>query len=149
MADLNSLYRDIILDHYRSRLHSGLRDPYTVEVTHVNPSCGDELVLRLATDGTSILDVSYEARGCSISQASTSVMTDLVINEELQHGLDLYNGFLAMLEGRGEVELDEDIYGDAIAFSGVAQFPVRVKCAMLGWAALRDAIFRVQGNEHE
>ena len=146
MIDLSSLYQEIILDHYREKHHSGLRDPYTVEVTHVNPSCGDELVLRLATEGTFILDVSYEAVGCSISQASTSVMTDLVINEELVHGIELYNGFLAMLEGRGTVDLDEDIYGDAIAFSGVSQFPARVKCAMLGWSALRDSILRVQGH---
>jgi nitrogen fixation NifU-like protein len=115
-------------------------------VTHVNPSCGDELVLRLRADGPLLGDVSYQAVGCAISQASTSVMTDLVIGAPADQALRLYDGFLAMLEGQGQVELDEDTYGDAIAFHGVAQFPARVKCAMLGWAALRDAIIRVRGQ---
>ncbi|MCL2735282.1 MAG: SUF system NifU family Fe-S cluster assembly protein [Propionibacteriaceae bacterium] len=149
MTDLTALYQDIILDHYRAKHHSGLRDPYQVEVTHVNPSCGDELELRLSLDGDTIRDVSYQAQGCSISQASTSVMTDLVIGGTRDHALTLYDGFLAMLEGRGEVELDEEVYEDAIAFNGVAQFPARVKCAMLGWAALRDAILRTQGGDNE
>ena len=149
MADLTALYQDIILDHYRAKHNSGLREPYSVEVTHVNPSCGDELVLRLNADGDTIADVSYEAQGCSISQASTSVMTDLVISQGFDKALELYDGFLAMLEGQGQIELDEDTYGDAIAFNGVAQFPARVKCAMLGWAALKDAIIRTQGEHHE
>jgi len=146
MTDLTTLYQDIILDHYRAKHHSGLREPFEAEVTHVNPSCGDELLLRLHTDGDVITDVSYDAVGCSISQASTSVMTDLVIGGTTGHALELYDGFLAMLEGQGQVELDEDTYEDAIAFNGVAQFPARVKCAMLGWAALRDAILRVQAG---
>jgi len=149
MPDLTALYQDIILDHYRAKHHSGLREPYSIEVTHVNPSCGDELVLRLTADGETITDVSYEAQGCSISQASTSVMTDLVISQDFDKALNLYDGFLAMLEGQGKIELDEDTYGDAIAFNGVAQFPARVKCAMLGWAGLKDAIIRTQGENHE
>ncbi|MCL2315654.1 MAG: SUF system NifU family Fe-S cluster assembly protein [Actinomycetia bacterium] len=150
-ADLSALYQDIILDHYRAKHHAGLREPYDVAVTHVNPSCGDELVLRLSRDGDRIADVGYEAVGCSISQASTSVMTDLVIGGTTQTALELYDGFLAMLEGQGRVDLDEETYGDAIAFNGVAQFPARVKCAMLGWAALRDAIVRTEkaGETHE
>ncbi|MDR0415755.1 MAG: SUF system NifU family Fe-S cluster assembly protein, partial [Propionibacteriaceae bacterium] len=140
--DLTALYQDIILDHYRAKHHSGLREPYDVEVTHVNPSCGDELVLRLTRAGATVADVSYEGVGCAISQASTSVMSDLVIGGSEADALRLYDGFQAMLEGQGAVELDEDVYGDAIAFQGVAQFPARVKCALLGWAALRDAIAR-------
>ena len=140
------LYQGIILDHYREKHHGGLREPYSVEVSHVNPSCGDELRLRLSAEGARIADVSYESVGCSISQASTSVMTDLVIGLDCGEALGFYDGFLAMLEGQGRIELDEDVYGDAIAFQGVAQFPARVKCAMLGWAALRDAILRVQGK---
>jgi len=145
--DLKSLYQDIILDHYRAKHHSGLREPYAVEVGHVNPSCGDEITLRLALDGDQIADVSYEAVGCSISQASESIMTDLVIGQSVTAALDLYDGFQAMLEGQGQVELDEDTYGDAIAFEGVAQFPARVKCALLGWAALRDALLRATTKE--
>jgi nitrogen fixation NifU-like protein len=143
-VDLTALYQDIILDHYRAKHHSGLRAPYDVAVTHVNPSCGDELVLRLNRDGETVADVSYEAVGCAISQASTSVMADLVIGGSTAAALGLHDGFQAMLEGQGAVELDEDDYGDAVAFQGVAQFPARVKCALLGWAALRDAIARTE-----
>jgi nitrogen fixation NifU-like protein len=146
VADLQALYQDIILDHYRAKRHAGLRQPFDVEVTHVNPSCGDELVLRLRAEAGRLGDVSYQGVGCAISQASTSVMAELVIGAPASQALRLYDGFLAMLEGQGLVELDEDIYGDAIAFQGVAQFPARVKCAMLGWAALKDAIIRVQGQ---
>jgi len=142
--DLSSLYQDIILDHYKAKHHAGLRSPFDVEVGHVNPSCGDEIRLRLSRTGDVIADVSYQAVGCSISQASTSVMTDLVIGQPLDQALRLYDGFQAMLEGQGRVELDEELYGDAIAFAGVAQFPARVKCALLGWAALKDAIVRTE-----
>ncbi|MDR0990840.1 MAG: SUF system NifU family Fe-S cluster assembly protein [Propionibacteriaceae bacterium] len=145
--DVQTLYQDIILDHYKAKHHSGLRQPYDVEVGHVNPSCGDELTLRLTLDGQTITDVSYEAVGCAISQASTSIMTDLVIGRSLDQAGQLYDGFQAMLEGQGKIELDEDVYGDAIAFHGVAQFPARVKCALLGWAALRDAMARSQLEE--
>ncbi len=147
--DLHGLYQDIILDHYKAKHHSGLREPFDVAVTHVNPSCGDELVLRLALDDDRVADVGYEAQGCSISQASTSVMADLVIGQTTTRALELYDGFLAMLEGQGQIELDEETYGDAIAFNGVAQFPARVKCAMLGWAALRDALLRMEGEDHD
>ncbi|MDR0782541.1 MAG: SUF system NifU family Fe-S cluster assembly protein [Propionibacteriaceae bacterium] len=145
MTDLQSLYRDIILDHYRTPEYAGLREPYDVEVTHINPSCGDELVLRIAMESGEIHDISYQAEGCSISQASMSVAAGLLINTRPDQAFKLYDGFLAMLEGQGAIELDEDTYGDAIAFQGVAQFPARVKCALLGWAALRDAIIRTQG----
>jgi nitrogen fixation NifU-like protein len=140
--DLQALYQDIILDHYRAKRHSGLREPFDVEVTHVNPSCGDEVDLRLTLQGDQIADISYEGVGCAISQASTSIMTELVIGGTVNDALALYDGFRTMLEGQGAIELDEDVYGDAIAFHGVAQFPARVKCALLGWAAFRDAALR-------
>jgi nitrogen fixation NifU-like protein len=142
MMDLKALYQDIILDHYKAKHHAGKRSPYDIEVAQVNPSCGDEISLRLSLDGDTIRDVSYDAVGCSISQASISIMTDLVIAGTVGQAWALGDGFQAMLEGRGQVELDEETYGDAIAFHGVAQFPARVKCAWLGWAALRDAIVR-------
>jgi len=146
--DLTALYQDIILDHYKAKHHSGLRQPFTVETGQVNPSCGDEITLRLHLAEDSVADVSYESIGCSISQASTSVMTDLVIGGSVDAALRLYDGFQAMLEGQGRIELDEDVYGDAIAFHGVAQFPARVKCALLGWAALRDAIVRAEATRN-
>jgi nitrogen fixation NifU-like protein len=141
---VETLYQEIILDHYRAKRNSGLREPYDVEVHHVNPSCGDELTLRVTVRDGQVADVSYDAQGCSISQASTSVMTDLVIGGTSDHAMELYDGFLAMIQGQGKVSLDEDTYEDAVAFEGVAQFPARVKCAMLGWSAVRDGLLRVQ-----
>jgi nitrogen fixation protein NifU and related proteins len=147
-VNVEDLYQEIILDHYRAKHHSGLRDPYAVEVHHVNPSCGDEVTLRVRLDGEEIADVSYEGVGCSISQASTSVMTDLVIGHDVEHGLGLHEEFLAMMQGQGRVDPDEDRLEDAIAFAGVAKFPARVKCALLGWSAFRDAalVARAQQN---
>jgi nitrogen fixation NifU-like protein len=141
---VEDLYQEIILDHYRSKHHSGLREPYEAEVHHVNPTCGDEVSLRVHLVGDTVSDVSYESMGCSISQASTSVMTDLVIGHDVAHGLGLYEEFLAMMQGKGEIEPDEDRLEDAVAFAGVAKFPARVKCALLGWSAFRDAVIRAQ-----
>lgn len=139
---VEQLYQEIILDHYREKHHAGLREPFGAEVHHVNPTCGDEVTLRVALDGETILDVSYEGEGCSISQASTSVMTDLVIGRGVADAMALFEEFRTLMEGQGRVEPDEDRLEDAIAFAGVAQFPARVKCAMLGWSALRDALAR-------
>ncbi|WP_341729907.1 Fe-S cluster assembly sulfur transfer protein SufU [Brooklawnia sp.] len=139
---VEQLYQDIILDHYREKHHAGLRTPFGAEVHHVNPSCGDELTLRVAVDGDAIGDVSYDAEGCSISQASTSVMCDLVIGRDIADSMALFEEFRHMMEGQGQVVPDEDRLEDGIAFAGVAQFPARVKCAMLGWSALRDALIR-------
>ena len=141
---VEELYQEIILDHYRSKHHSGLREPYDAEVRHVNPTCGDEVRLRVHLDGETVTDVSYEAMGCSISQASTSVMTDLVIGNEVAYGLDLYEEFLTMMQGKGQIEPDEERLDDGIAFAGVAKFPARVKCALIGWSAFRDAVMRAQ-----
>ncbi len=143
---VEQLYQEIILDHYREKHHSGLRDPYDAEVHHVNPSCGDELTLRVALADGVVADVSYDGVGCSISQASTSVMSDLVIGATPDRALELHDGFQAMIQGHGTVHLDEDTYEDAVAFEGVARFVGRVKCAMLGWAALRDALLRAQAR---
>jgi len=146
-VNVDELYQTIILDHYREKHHSGLRDPHDVEVHHVNPSCGDELTLRVHLDGDTVDDVSYSAEGCSISQASTSIMTDLVIGNSVQHTMELYDEFVEVMESKGERVPDEDRFEDAIAFAGVAKFPARVKCALLGWAAVRDAILQAQAKE--
>jgi nitrogen fixation NifU-like protein len=141
---VEDLYQEIILDHYRTKHHSGLREPYEAEVHHVNPTCGDEVRLRVHVLGDTVSDVSYESLGCSISQASTSVMTDLVIGHDVAHGLDLYKEFLTMMRSKGEIEPNEERLEDGIAFAGVAKFPARVKCALLGWSAFKDAIIRAQ-----
>jgi nitrogen fixation protein NifU and related proteins len=141
---VEELYQEIILDHYREKHHSGLREPYDTEVHHVNPTCGDEVRLRVRLAGDTVADVSYEAVGCSISQASTSVMTDLVIGHGVAHDLDLYEEFLTMMQGKGQIEPDEERLEDGIAFAGVAKYPARVKCALIGWTAFRDAVMRAQ-----
>ena len=143
---VEAMYQEIILDHYREKHHSGLREPYGAQVQHVNPTCGDEVMLRVALNGDRVADVSYEGVGCSISQASTSVMADLVIGREVADSLALHDEFLEMMQSRGKAEPDEDRLGDGIAFVGVSQFPARVKCAMLGWSAARDAILRAQAE---
>jgi nitrogen fixation protein NifU and related proteins len=141
---VEELYQEIILDHYREKHHSGLREPYDIEVHHVNPTCGDEVRLRVHLDEDTVADVSYEAVGCSISQASTSVMTDLVIGREVSYDLGLYDEFLTMMQSKGQIEPDEERLEDGIAFAGVAKYPARVKCALIGWSAFKDAVMRAQ-----
>jgi nitrogen fixation protein NifU and related proteins len=136
---LESMYQEIILDHYRNPLNKGLRDPFDAEVHHVNPTCGDEVTLRVKLDGERVVDVSYDGQGCSISQASTSVMTDLVIGGTVAEGLTKATEFLALMQSKGEGEPDEDVLEDAVAFAGVSKYPARVKCALLGWMAWKDA----------
>jgi len=145
--DLDALYQEIILDHYKNPHHRGLRDPYEAEVHHVNPTCGDEITLRVHLSGTGddtvIEDVSYDAEGCSISQAATSVMADLVIGKPLGQALSVHESFLTLMQGRGGVEPDEEVLEDAIAFAGVAKFPARIKCALLSWMAWKDATSQI------
>lgn len=144
---VEQMYQEIILDHYREKLNSGLREPFQAEVHHVNPSCGDEITLRVDLEGNKIKDVSYHSEGCSISQASTSVMSELLIEREVADAMALHDEFLEMMQSQGKAEPDEDRLEDGIAFVGVSQFPARVKCAMLGWSAVRDAILRAQGAQ--
>jgi nitrogen fixation NifU-like protein len=143
---LEQMYQEIILDHYRSPQHRGLREPYEAEVHHVNPTCGDEVTLRVHLDGDTVEDISYEAQGCSISQASTSVMTELLIGHSLDHDLEVAANFLEMMQSRGNAEPDEDVLEDAVAFAGVSKYPARVKCALLGWMAWKDAVTQAAGT---
>ena len=138
--DLESLYQEIILDHYKHPRGKGLREPYAVEVHHVNPTCGDEITLRVAMDGDRIADVSYDGQGCSISQASASVLYEQLVGGSVDTDLATSEKFLELMQGRGQVEPDEDILGDAVAFAGVAKYPARVKCALLAWMAWKDAV---------
>ncbi|WP_370290284.1 Fe-S cluster assembly sulfur transfer protein SufU [Nocardioides sp.] len=149
--DLDSLYQEIILDHYKNPHGKGLRgtadDAGTAEVHHVNPTCGDEVTLRVhlrPTDaGPVVDDVSYDALGCSISQASASVLYDLVVGKPVDDALAVHQEFLTLMQGKGAVEPDEEVLEDGIAFAGVAKFPARVKCALLSWMAWKDATAQV------
>lgn len=143
---MEQMYQEVILDHYKHPHHRGLREPFGAEVHHVNPTCGDEVTLRvhIGEDGE-VADVSYDGQGCSISQASTSVLADQVIGLPLPEALKVVDAFNEMIAGRGTVEGDEDVIGDGIAFAGVAKYPARVKCALLGWMAFKDAVVRIDG----
>jgi nitrogen fixation NifU-like protein len=141
---LESMYQEIILDHYRRPHHKGLREPYDVEVHHVNPTCGDEITLRVKLDGDIVTDVSYDSVGCSISQASASVLTDLVIGHDIDTGLTAHREFVALMQSKGNATPDEEILEDAVAFTGVSKYPARVKCALLSWMAWKDATSRAQ-----
>jgi nitrogen fixation NifU-like protein len=147
-VSLDSMYQQIILDHYKHPQHRGLADPFDAEVHHVNPTCGDEITLRVRLDGDRIADVTWVGEGCSISQASTSVMTGLVAGERIDSALELSDRFLELMQARGEETLSEaeaESLDDAIAFAGVSKYPARVKCALLGWMAMKGALAQTEG----
>jgi len=147
--DVDALYQEIILDHYKHPHGAGLREPFEAEVHHVNPTCGDEITLRVHLDGERVSDVSYAAEGCSISQASASVLNDLIMGKTVTEGLAVLEEFQHLMQGRGRVEPDEDTLEDGIAFAGVAQFPARVKCALLSWMAWKDAVSQALATTEE
>ena len=143
---LESMYQEIILDHYRQPHHKGLKEPFDAEVHHVNPVCGDEVTLRVSlkdVNGEPVVDdVSYDSLGCSISQASASVMSDLVIGKPVDEAMTISQAFLELMQSKGstiEGKPDEDVLEDAVAFAGVSKYPARIKCALLGWMAWKDA----------
>ncbi|HXC80487.1 MAG TPA: SUF system NifU family Fe-S cluster assembly protein [Trebonia sp.] len=143
------MYQEIILDHYRNPHHKGLRDPYDAEVFHVNPTCGDEVTLRVTlkdVGGEQVVeDVSYETLGCSISQASASVMSDLVIGKPVREAMRIGDAFLTLMQSKGQASMsgpDEDLLEDAVVFAGASKYPARIKCALLSWMAWKDATAR-------
>jgi nitrogen fixation NifU-like protein len=144
---MDSLYQEIILDHYRNPVGRGLREPFEAQVHHINPTCGDEITLRVHLDGTgdsaTVADISYDNQGCSISQASASVMYELLLGHSVAEAMATQEAFLELMQSAtdaGAPEPDEDVLGDGIAFSGVAKYPARVKCALLSWMAWKDAV---------
>ncbi|PWJ47478.1 nitrogen fixation protein NifU [Quadrisphaera granulorum] len=152
MAGLDSLYQELILDHAKRRL--GATDlaelPELTESTcgatshQRNPICGDEITLRVTLDGEVVSDIAWEGLGCSISQASASMLTDLARGTTTAELAQLTEGFREAMRSKGQLPLDEERYGDAAALSGVSKFTARVKCAMLAWVALEDATRRAR-----
>lgn len=143
---LEALYQEIILDHYKHPKNKVLQPEYSAEVHHNNPSCGDEITLRVLVASNLISRLSWEGVGCSISQASASVMSELVQGISLPKAFELEKEFLHLMQSKGQTIADEEILEDAVAFSGVARYPARVKCALLGWMALKDALLRAGGK---
>ena len=139
-----NLYQEIILEHAKRPHHAGLREPFDAQVHHINPTCGDEITLRVQLVGAGpsavIADLSYDALGCSISTASTSVLADEVIGHSVEEALTSFSAMRRMLTSKGTDLGDEDEIGDGVAFVGVSKYPARIKCALLGWSAFTDAL---------
>ncbi|TAM92459.1 MAG: SUF system NifU family Fe-S cluster assembly protein [Jatrophihabitans sp.] len=147
---MDSIYQQIILDHYKNPHHHGLIEEFDAEVHHVNPTCGDEVTLRVRLADGAIADLGWDGDGCSISQASTSVMADLVVGKPVAEAMALQERFLELMQSQGNAELtegDEDVLEDAVAFEGVSKYPARVKCALLGWMAMKSAVVESDRQE--
>lgn len=142
---LEGMYQELILDHHRNPVGKGLRDPFDAQVHHINTSCGDELTVRVHLQSGEIVDISWDGVGCAISQASMSMLADMCTSQPTKHFHQLLEAFLAVMHGRGQVAPDP-ILADAAAFEGVAQFAARVKCALLGWMAVEDAVNRASST---
>lgn len=145
--ELAGLYQEVILDHYKRPKNKALRPNPMVQVHHVNTSCGDEITLNLSMKNGKISDLSWEGVGCSISQASASVMSELLLEKSREESLDLLGEFQEMLQSKGSISGNEDRLQDGVAFAGVAKFPARVKCALLAWMAFKDAVSRIEDND--
>lgn len=143
----DDLYQEIILDHARSPRHAGFREPYQASSKQVNPTCGDEIELRLAVCDGLVRDVSYETLGCAISQASASVMSELLVGCPVADGLRRHEAFVALMQSHGTDDGDETLLGDAVAFAGVSRYPARIKCALLAWMAWKDALGRLSDDQ--
>ena len=142
--ELDSLYQQVILDHYKSPHHKGLPDS-SISVHHVNPSCGDEITLSLTVVDGNVTDLVWDGVGCSISQASSSIMSDLVIGKSAEEAFAVMEHFTTLMQSKGTLSGDEEVLEDAIALAGVSKFPARVKCALLGWMAFKDAAIQAGG----
>jgi len=141
--ELDSLYQEVILDHYKHPLNKKLSPTFTAQVHHVNPSCGDEITLNVnITDGI-VTNVSWDGVGCSISQASVSIASDLLVNKSFAAADAILNEFTELMQSKGTKEGNPDVLEDAVALAGVSKFPARIKCALLGWMAFKDAAVRI------
>jgi len=136
--ELDSLYQEVILDHYKKPHHKGLPTG-SIQVHHVNPNCGDEITLSLEIKDGVIDNLIWDGVGCSISQASASIMSDLVSGKSVSTAQVALNEFTELMQSKGTITGNEEILEDAIALAGVSKFPARVKCALLSWMAFKDA----------
>ncbi|MFM2214780.1 MAG: hypothetical protein RJA88_149 [Actinomycetota bacterium] len=136
---LDNLYQEVILDHYKNPQNKKLNQVFDAQVHHINPSCGDEITLNVTLDGQTVKSVSWDGVGCSISQASVSILTDLLIGKDLTQAQVIADSFMHLMQSKGTEKGDENLLEDAVALAGVSQYPARIKCALLGWMAFKDA----------
>ena len=141
--ELDSLYQEVILDHYKNPHHKGLPEG-KVQVHHVNPSCGDEITLSLEINNGIVDQLVWDGVGCSISQASSSIMSDLVSGKPFDEALSIFDQFSELMQSKGSISGDEEVLEDAVALAGVSKFPAGVKCALLGWMAFKDAAIQAR-----
>jgi len=141
---LDNLYQEVILDHYKHPENKGLASAYDAQVHHINPSCGDEITLNITLDGPLVKAVSWDGLGCSISQASVSIMSGLMIGKDIAGAQVVFDNFVQLMQSKGSGHPDESILEDAVALAGVSQYPARIKCALLGWMAFKDASVQAQ-----
>ncbi|MDA3018484.1 MAG: SUF system NifU family Fe-S cluster assembly protein [Actinomycetota bacterium] len=137
--NLDNLYQEVILDHYKNPLNKSLAKDYDVQVHHINPSCGDEITLNITLVDNVISSITWDGVGCSISQASTSIASDLLAGKTLEVADLITEEFMDLMQSKGKKSGDELVLEDAVAFAGVSQYPARIKCALLGWMAIKDA----------
>ena len=142
--ELDSLYQEVILDHYKHPLNKGLSENYGAQVHHVNPSCGDEITLNVTAIDGKISAITWDGVGCSISQASVSIASDLLVNKSFAEADAILNEFTELMQSKGTKEGNPDVLEDAVALAGVSKFPARIKCALLGWMAIKDASIQTQ-----
>ena len=143
---LDSLYQEVILDHYKRPQHKGLAATYDAQVHHVNPSCGDEITLNVTLDGDKVAAITWDGVGCSISQASVSILSDLLLGKSISEAEFVLNNFTELMQSKGMMVGDDEILEDAVAMAGVSKFPARIKCALLGWMAYKDAVVQAQAK---
>ena len=143
---LDSLYQEVILDHYKRPQHKGLAATYDAQVHHVNPSCGDEITLNVTLDGDKVAAITWDGVGCSISQASVSILSDLLLGKSVSEAEVVLNNFTELMQSKGTMVGDDAILEDAVALAGVSKFPARIKCALLGWMAYKDAVVQAQAK---
>ena len=136
---LDNLYQEVILDHYKNPQNKKLSETFDAQVHHINPSCGDEITLNVTLEGNTVKSVSWDGVGCSISQASVSILTDLLIGKSLEQAQVIADSFMHLMQSKGTEKGDESLLEDAVALAGVSQYPARIKCALLGWMAFKDA----------
>jgi nitrogen fixation NifU-like protein len=144
---LDNLYQEVILDHYKNPQNKKLDPNSDAQVHHVNPSCGDEITLGVILEGDLVKSVTWDGVGCSISQASASIMSDLVLGKTLPQAQEIADNFLELMQSKGTVEGDPEVLEDAVALAGVSQYPARIKCALLGWMAFKDASLQAQSSK--
>jgi nitrogen fixation NifU-like protein len=146
---LDNLYQEVILDHYKNPQNKKLATDNDAQVHHINPSCGDEVTLGVKLDGEKVASINWEGVGCSISQASTSIMSDLLIGKTLVEAAAISEDFLHLMQSKGSEEGDPEVLEDAVALSGVSKYPARIKCALLGWMAFKDASVQAHSKEEK